>query len=702
MVASLVAASPRFSAPPLPIAGLHLLALCTFAVAEPLFDLLGKNPEFFVAHDSTRADIILFALAVALGIPLLLVAVEAAFIAAGEWMRAVVHLVLVGSLVALIALEVTRRATDSTAAAIALAVAVGVGSATAYARARPVRSFATALSAAVPVFAALFLLDSPTSHLVLMRASGVQPATDVHANAPVVMIVFDEFPEMSLLDTTDHVDARRFPAFGDLARHATWFRSASASSDQTLYAVPATLSGSYPHGGDLPVYTDYPHNVFTLLGGDYRLEVHESVTHLCPPSLCKRSGSGRLRTRVLASDAGVVYLHLLLPKHLADRLPTISEGWANFRGADVGRPGGRRMTPDLARRRVIATAFTTDRRAVFEAFIAAISRRDPPRTLYFAHMLLPHRPWSYLPSGRQYGNAFVFGSATGVWPLHDDWLIEQAYRRYLLQVGFVDHMLARLFARLRRTGLYDRSLIVITADHGMAFRAGQPLRGVRDSNYADIAPVPLFVKAPHQEHGEIVDRPVQTVDVLPTIADVLGVRLPWPVDGRSGFSNSRASVELVKGGGRTLTHDAGELTARTHALVRRWTAVFGAGTPLTSLYGVGPAQGLVGRATARLATTTSRVTATLDADAAEDLDSVDLSSSFLPTNVTGTLHGGRPGLILALAVDGRIAATTESFKRQGGATQFEAVLPETALRNGRNDVQLFVVNGRKLERVPLR
>src|ERR671936_3185977 len=84
VVASLVAASPRFSAPPLPIAGLHLLALCSFAVAQPLFDLLGKNPEFFVAHDSTRGDIVLFALALALGIPLLLLAVEAAFLVAGE------------------------------------------------------------------------------------------------------------------------------------------------------------------------------------------------------------------------------------------------------------------------------------------------------------------------------------------------------------------------------------------------------------------------------------------------------------------------------------------------------------------------------------------------------------------------------------------------------------------------------------------
>ena len=691
----------RFSAPPLPIAGLHLLALCSFAVAQPLFDLLGRNPEFFVAHDSTRGDIVLFALVLTLALPLALVGVEALLLRAPR-ARALVHHAFVVALAGVIALQTTRHVTASTAGAFLLAFVIAIAVTALYVRVGPVRSFTSVLAAAAPVFAALFLFQSPVSHLVRERASDVQPARHVTATAPVVMIVFDEFPAMSLLDRSYHVDARRFPAFGDLARHATWFRNASASSDETLHAVPATLSGSYPSGGDLPLYTDYPHNVFTLLGGGYRLKVHESVTHLCPPSLCKRSGSGRLRTRVLASDAGVVYLHLLLPKRVAERLPTISEGWANFRGADVGRPGGRRMTPDLARRRVLATAFATDRRAVFEAFIGAISRRDPPRTLYFAHMLLPHRPWSYLPSGRQYGNAFVFGSATGVWPLHNDWLIEQAYRRYLLQVGFVDRMLGRLFARLRRTGLYDCSLIVITADHGISFRAGQPLRGIRDSNYADIAPVPLFVKAPHQQRGEIVDLPVQTVDVLPTIADVLGVRLPWPVDGHSGFSSRRASVELVKGGGRTLTDDPAELAARTHELARRWTGVFGAGTPLTSIYGVGPARGVVGRATAPLEAATSPLTATLDADAAAALRSVDLASSFVPTNVTGTLHGGHAGLVLAVAVNGRIAATTESFERRGGSIQFEALLPETALRERRNDLGLYVVKGRSLERIPLR
>ena len=54
-----------------------------------------------------------------------------------------------------------------------------------------------------------------------------------------------------------------------------------------------------------------------------------------------------------------------------------------------------------------------------------------------------------------------------------------------------------------RTGLYDRALVVVTADHGVSFRAGQKRRPLSDANLQDIAYVPLFVKLPHQKRGRI-------------------------------------------------------------------------------------------------------------------------------------------------------------------------------------------------------
>jgi arylsulfatase A-like enzyme len=49
----------------------------------------------------------------------------------------------------------------------------------------------------------------------------------------------------------------------------------------------------------------------------------------------------------------------------------------------------------------------------------------------------------------------------------------------------------------------------------------------------DVLPVPLFIKEPNQRKGKISDVNAQAIDVLPTIADLLDVPLPWKVDGVS-------------------------------------------------------------------------------------------------------------------------------------------------------------------------
>ncbi len=58
----------------LPWAFLHLAVLTAFALGQPLFDLLGKNPEFFAARGSSAGDIVTFALLVVVGPPLIGVA----------------------------------------------------------------------------------------------------------------------------------------------------------------------------------------------------------------------------------------------------------------------------------------------------------------------------------------------------------------------------------------------------------------------------------------------------------------------------------------------------------------------------------------------------------------------------------------------------------------------------------------------------
>ena len=56
--------------------GVHLAVLSALALAQPVLDILGKNPAFFAVRGSTGTQIVLFAVAITLGVPALLLLVE--------------------------------------------------------------------------------------------------------------------------------------------------------------------------------------------------------------------------------------------------------------------------------------------------------------------------------------------------------------------------------------------------------------------------------------------------------------------------------------------------------------------------------------------------------------------------------------------------------------------------------------------------
>ena len=65
---------------------------------------------------------------------------------------------------------------------------------------------------------------------------------------PIVVVVFDQLPLISLLDRDGRIDGTLYPNFAALSRDAAWFRNASAVGDMTNWALPAILTGNYPTG----------------------------------------------------------------------------------------------------------------------------------------------------------------------------------------------------------------------------------------------------------------------------------------------------------------------------------------------------------------------------------------------------------------------------------------------------------------------
>ena len=683
----------------------HLAALSAFAVAQPLFDLLGESPDFFAVRGSTRWEIVLFALAVVLVPPAGLIAVEAAAGLISEQLRRVLHLVFVAGLAGVVIVQVLERTTDlsSTRVLLALAALLGALVALIYWRAPPARTLLTVLAAAPLAFLAYFLLVSPVADLTLAEDPDVALAS-VDARAPVVLVVFDEFPVSSLLDGNGEIDAVRYPNIAELAEGSTWFRNASTVSYSTTQAVPAILTGVRPGEGRPPVFASHPRNLFTLLGGEYRANVVETYTRLCPDVVCGESAGGvpGEEPASLYSDAGIVYLHLLAPPRLEEDLPPITDRWMNF-GREQDRADDllAEALAEPARKRPRAgKRFHDVHSRAFARFLASIQPGAGP-SLNFAHVWFPHGPWSYFPSGSQ--SSLGPTPAPGRAALAETWegrfVTLQAYQRHLLQVGYVDRLIGDLLQRLRETGMYDRSLVVVTADHGMSFREGEPARIASRANLQDVAFVPLFVKEPGQERGAVADYHVETIDVLPTIADVLGVRIPWQVDGRTARRDpGRGTIRV-----RTPARDEpdGEASATLDALARaqekaveRKVQLFGDGS-WERLFAVGPHRGLLGRRAGELAPGSSDDSASIDHELTERLlTRIEPGLPFVPSPLQGRVQGdgARTGRTLAVAVNGTIAALATIY-RASGEQRFSALAPESAFRAGTNTVEFFWVDG---------
>jgi Sulfatase len=636
------------------VKALHLGALWAFAFVQPLFDLLGREAQFFVARGNSAGDIVLFALVFTLVPPVLLAGLVwlAGRIrpALGEGL----HLALVGLLVAAILLPPFGELLGGSAFALVPALLAGAGAAALYARAAPARTFLTVLSPAPLLFLVLFLAVSPVSDLVLPSGGAEAIAGARTSRIPVVMVVFDELPATSLMDARDRVDARRYPAFASLAADSTWYRDATAVAGRTTEAVPALLTGRRPREGDLPTAADHPGSLFTLLSRSHRLEVVEPITDVCPRDLCAESRPAMTtRLRALASDLRVVSAHLLLPDDLRGGLPPIDRDWQGFAGEGRVGPGASAEQRKAFIDEVFRRLGEDDPTARFEQIIDAVDDPGARPPLLFLHTSLPHVPWRYLPDGREYA-APVAGLREGEW-VGPQWQVDQSFQRHLLQTQYADRLLGRLLERLRATGLYERALVVVTADHGVSFRAGDRRRTPTPTNLHDVANMPLFIKTPGQREGRVVDGVVRTIDVLPTIARELGVRLSGvdgvPAGERGTDPATKLDVPDSWEGGTTGTYAT---FLRQRAERRRYErALLGAAG--YDPFAIGPHPELVGRRPGAVSPGAGRLR--LDGGGVW---------------VSGTIEGLAAGTALAVTVDGRVAATT----RVDASGTFGAPVPD--------------------------
>ncbi|MEM9799091.1 MAG: sulfatase [Planctomycetota bacterium] len=103
------------------------------------------------------------------------------------------------------------------------------------------------------------------------------------------------------------------------------------------------------------------------------------------------------------------------------------------------------------------------------------------------------------------------------------------------ELAFMDVQIARLRAWLRENGQDEKTIIVITSDHGQGLTDGKERHGWMKHRllYDWCVQVPLIVRVPGLVSGGVVDAQVRTIDVLPTILEALQLPLASRVEGRS-------------------------------------------------------------------------------------------------------------------------------------------------------------------------
>ena len=137
------------------------------------------------------------------------------------------------------------------------------------------------------------------------------------------------------------------------------------------------------------------------------------------------------------------------------------------------------------------------------------------------------------------------------------------------EVALVDREIGRVLEVLEQNGLTENTIVVFVSDHGEEFEEHGTLAHGK-TLYQEVIRVPFFVRAPGHPPGR-VQEPVRTVDLMPTLLDLVGLDLPPAIEGRS-------LVPFLKGGRISLPPALMELRRREDRMLEglvqgRWKLI---------------------------------------------------------------------------------------------------------------------------------
>jgi hypothetical protein len=390
----------------------HFFVLAGLALS-PLYGVLSKEPNFFLAHNSEPIDFIMligmvsfvFPLVIASGLTLLLYFFSSYKVLAVR--------IFMAFFAALVLLPFVKRLTGESLSGTFFVVGfLGVVFSYFYGKLLAPKIFLNYISPAIIVLPILFIFEPKIFVLAVPEYSETDyPTISIPSETPVVFILFDEFPLSSLLNEDLKIDQQAFPNFHRLAGKAHWFRNASSSYAFTGHSIRSIFTGNRQDNSRFGTYKYFPNNLFTLLGHDYQVEAYESALRLCPPNIClNEQESGRTRNiETFWKDLGGIYLNLILPQPKSFYIPDVTQSFKDFWGQNNEKGGISAKQKLFVRNEFLVPMTEPDfeqkqiegRGGIFQEFLSKLSS-TPKKKFYFLHILFPHQPYRFLSSGKKY------------------------------------------------------------------------------------------------------------------------------------------------------------------------------------------------------------------------------------------------------------------------------------------------------------
>ena len=673
---------------------LQVCVLYCFAIVQPAFDLLGKRDSFAIDIGASRGGVIALALVLTVVGPCLLALLLWLANRLSVGFREGLMLGLVWLFGAAICFPLLRHNSLLIGwPLVGTSLLLAVGFAWLFARWEGVRRAVSWAGLGCFLFPVLFFTSTKLSRVVFATPEKV---TSTGRPIPVVMVVFDEFCGLSLQTADRQINEERFPRFAELSRRTTWYRNATTVNSETACVVPAILTGRYydPTGRFFPTRGDQ--NLFNLVmgAGDYEMIAFEPVSRLAFEGEAmaewqKPDIANQLRK--MLPEVGKAIIGHLTPGEMRLKIPQHSPEWWGY-----PKEG---PTDETVRRGVVRWGWSCLRVRQFEHFLECLKEQEHP-ALHFMHIVFPHVPWMYLNQGEPYAvecgdmsllNFETDGLAQDVWGEDREFVVRQQ-QRYLLQVQLADRLIGRLIDQLESLGMWDDCLLIVTSDHGVSFRAGQNRRYYSGQNADEILSVPLFVKLPGQTGGSISDRNVECVDLLPTVADVVGIPLWATVDGESLAQEPRRDQGRKKFAQDNRMVQFPTTTVSESRVVEEWESLFGRSTE--DLFRIGPHPELLGRPAAEWIDQdgTARGVLELYRNSPEPFV---LPDAPLPCYFEGTYRPDRATddmPVIALAINGVIESVARASPEQSVRGRWESLVPRRSLKNGPNEARFYVVH----------